>query len=371
VATFKQLHSGNWRVQIRRKGRYLSETFRRRKDADEWALDVERRIDRGEVPTTRAHFDPTTFAHLIDLHIEDMREVGRTLRRSKAFTLDALKKKLGCIKIKDLSRERLVQFGKDRAIEGAGPVTVSVDLAYIRTVLAHAAAVRGIAVAIEPVDLARIALKRLGLIGKSRERNRRPTLEEIERIVDYFEANPRQIIPVGRIVQFAVATAMRQEEICRVLWQDLNLKTRLLIVRDRKDPRDKDGNDQKIPLLDATGIDPCAILEEQRPFSRKSWRIFPYRSRSIGTAFRRACKELGIQDLHFHDLRHEATSRLFESGFSIEQVALVTGHKDWKMLKRYANLRPEQLHELRKKQQAITRPLDPIATQDRPPALAA
>ena len=55
-------------------------------------------------------------------------------------------------------------------------------------------------------------------------------------------------------------------------------------------------------------------------------------------------EELKIEDLHFHDLRHEGTSRLFEAGFSIEQVALVTGHKDWKMLRRYTHLKPEHLH---------------------------
>jgi site-specific recombinase XerD len=55
---------------------------------------------------------------------------------------------------------------------------------------------------------------------------------------------------------------------------------------------------------------------------------------------------LKIEDLHFHDLRHEGTSRLFEAGFSIEQVALVTGHKDWKMPRRYTHLKPETLHSI-------------------------
>src|SRR3546814_15283962 len=73
-------------------------------------------------------------------------------------------------------------------------------------------------------------------------------------------------------------------------------------------------------------------------------RIFPYNPRSVGTAFRRACRALKIENLHFHDLRHEATSRLFEAGLRIEQVALVTGHRDWKMLKRYTHLRPEHLY---------------------------
>lgn len=117
MATFLQLASGNWRVQVRRKGRYISGTFRRRKDADEWALDVERKIDRGETPNARAHSDPTTFGHLIEIHLQDMREVGRALQRSKSFTLDRLKAKLGSIRIRDLTRDRLIQFGKDRAKE--------------------------------------------------------------------------------------------------------------------------------------------------------------------------------------------------------------------------------------------------------------
>jgi len=55
--------------------------------------------------------------------------------------------------------------------------------------------------------------------------------------------------------------------------------------------------------------------------------------------------------LCFHDLRHEGTSRLFEAGFSIQQVATVTGHKDWRMLRRYTNLKPENLHKMQKAEQ--------------------
>jgi integrase len=91
-----------------------------------------------------------------------------------------------------------------------------------------------------------------------------------------------------------------------------------------------------------------AMINEQRTYSGKnSGRIFPYNGRSVGTAFRRQYQELKILDLHFHDLRQEGTSRLFEAGFSIEHVALVTGHKDWKMLRRYTHLKPEGLHSMR------------------------
>ncbi|WP_242661882.1 tyrosine-type recombinase/integrase [Salipiger thiooxidans] len=88
------------------------------------------------------------------------------------------------------------------------------------------------------------------------------------------------------------------------------------------------------------------MIEEQRALVGNRGRIFPYNGRSIRTAFRRDCRTLGIEDLRFHNLHHEATRRLFGAGFSIEQVALVTGHKDWKMLRRYAHLRAEGLHAL-------------------------
>lgn len=347
MATFKQLPSGNWRVQVRRKGRYIGETFRRRKDADEWALEAERSIDRGRTPLARAKVDPTRVEHLIELHLEDMKEVGKCPRRSKAFSLDSLKKKLGMVRLSELNRERLIKFGRDRAAEGAGPVTVGMDLTYLKTVIAHAAAVHGIDVSMEQVNLARIALKRLGLVGKGRSRDLRPWPDEITKLIDYFDSNPRQHIPVGRIMRFAIATAMRQDEICRICWSDVDPRTKTVMIRDRKDPREKDGNHQKVPLLNVAGYDAWAILQEQKVITGRMERVFPYCGRSVGTAFRRGCRELKIEDLHFHDLRHEAASRLFEAGFTIEQVALVTGHRDWKMLKRYTNLRPEDLHRLK------------------------
>ena len=184
---------------------------------------------------------------------------------------------------------------------------------------------------IEAIVLARIALGRLGLVGKGNERDRRPTQDELDRLVAGFEFNPYQKIPVGRIIRFAVATAMRQDEISRIECADFDPQKKMLLVRDRKDPRRKNGNNQRIPLLDVTGYDACAIIEEQRRcVGGNGGRIFPDNGKSVGTAFRRQCRDLDIEDLHFHDLRHVGTSRLFEAGFSIEQASLVTGHKTGK-----------------------------------------
>jgi integrase len=127
---------------------------------------------------------------------------------------------------------------------------------------------------------------------------------------------------------------MRQDEICRVERADIDHDSMMLLIRDRKDPRRKNGNDQRIPLLHVSGYDAWTIIEEQRKFAgSNSGRMFPYNGRSVGAAFRRQGRELKIKDFHFHDLHHEATSRLFGSSISIEQVTLVRGHKDWKMLR--------------------------------------
>jgi hypothetical protein len=175
TASIRKQKSGHWRVQVRRKGRSLSETFVRYDDAKTWGLEAERQIDRGETPASSRIAELRTFGELIDLHVEDMCAVGKAPRRSKAATLDQLKRELGSCNMVSLDRERLIRFGRQRAKQGAGPVTVSIDVGTIKLVLSHAAAVHGLQVRVDQIDLARIALKRLGLVGKGRERDRRPT----------------------------------------------------------------------------------------------------------------------------------------------------------------------------------------------------
>lgn len=354
MATFTQLASGNWRVQVRRKTRYVAETFRRRKDGEGWALEMERNIDRNGSPKPRAVRNVRTFGDLIDLHDHDMHDIGRPPRRSKAAVMASLKTDLGGVKLSALNRERLIEFGRKRAKQGAGPPTLAIDFSFIRTIVTHAAAVHGIDVSAEEARLARVALKHLNLIGKGKERDRRPTRDELDELIEYFETNPRQFIPMGRIVRYAVATTLRQEEICKPEWPMVDMKKRLVVIKDRKDPRNKEGNDQKVPLLNLTGYDAWEIMLHHRILTRGSGRVFPHNYRSVSAAFTRACAELKIDDLHFHDLRHEGTSRLFEAGLPIEKVALVTGHKDWRQLRRYTNLKVEDLLKLQNAPQPST-----------------
>ena len=141
------------------------------------------------------------------------------------------------------------------------------------------------------------------------------------------------------IMDFAIASARRESEICRLEWRDNDRAARTGMVRDAKHPTGKDGNHRRFKYTP----EGWAIVTAQ---SRANEYIFPYDPKSIGAAFTRACKLLGIQDLRFHDLRHEATSRLFERGYQIHEVAQFTLHESWNELKRYTNLKPENLRDI-------------------------
>ncbi len=141
------------------------------------------------------------------------------------------------------------------------------------------------------------------------------------------------------IMDFAIASARRQAEITRLEWADNDEIGRTGLVRDAKHPRHKEGNHRRFKFTPEA----WAIVERQ---PRTAEYIFPFDAQSVGAAFTRACGILGIKDLHFHDPRHEATSRLFERGYQIDEVAQFTLHDSWNELKRYANLKPEDVRDI-------------------------
>lgn len=331
MASYRQ-RDGRWQVQVRLAGRApRSATFSSKAEARDWARAIEAEVVAGRSASTE------TIDGLIRRYVE---EVGRLkpFGRTKLGALAKLRDGLGHRRLARLSVQDIVEHAHVRRAEGAGPVTVALELSCLGTMLKTARALWRLQVTPGMVRDAREGLAMVGLVGPSAKRERRPTRDEIARLCALFRDKPRQSIPMADIIEFAVASAMRREEICRLRWSDLDAERRVVIVRDRKHPREKKGNDERVPLLEATGYDALAIILRQ---PRRGQVIFPYRPESISMAFQRAIAELDIRDLHFHDLRHEGVSRLFEAGLPIEHVALVSGHRDWSSLRRYTQLQPE------------------------------
>lgn len=84
---------------------------------------------------------------------------------------------------------------------------------------------------------------------------------------------------------------------------------------------------------------PAPALAIIQAMPQREVEIFPFTTGAISAAFTRACQFLQIEDLRFHDLRHEGVSRLFETGMNIPQAAAVSGHRSWTSLKRYTHLK--------------------------------
>jgi integrase len=201
------------------------------------------------------------------------------------------------------------------------PPTVWQDLVFLRILLMAARDTWKLDVAADAVDLAKPLLEKAQIISKSRPRTRRPTREELARLVTHFaerEKDPRTRIPMNEITEFALWSARRVAEICSLRWDDLDETKRRCIVRNIKSVKNKKGRDHEFPLLGKA----WEIVQRQK---RQSDRIFPYNSHSISACYTKAKKDLGITNLTFNDLRREAAKRLFEAGYGFEQVAEVTG----------------------------------------------
>lgn len=328
-----------WRALIRRKGHpSYCQTFTTKAQAQAWARGIEADIDRGHTLAPKTVMGRVVLvSDLIDTY-RKLREKSRPIADSanEHYMLKTLGRHLGSLDASRLSAADLVAYAEARKDEdGAGPYTVNMDISKLGTVMRLAGVHLKITLP-DVVGQARPLLSHMHLIGGGGKRERRPGEDELSRIVEWLEANRGRIY--ADAVRFAVMTAMRRGEIVRLEWCGLDNEKKLVLIKNRKDPRKKAGNDQWVPLMNGAWE-----LVQAQP--NADARIFPIHEQTLSKYFKDACNALSIPDLHFHDLRHEGISRLFEQGFDIPRVALVSGHKSWNNLRRYAQLKPEDLHD--------------------------
>lgn len=346
MPTFSQLPSGKWRVQVRRAGIYRAATFEKKSEARDWAAGIENQAHH----IAAGGFAPVPKGATVDDLIEKYLETaGAKAGKTKAATLAMLRDKLGKVRLGALNAVTLRDFIDRRLEDGAGGVTVAADLSFLSAVLKWGRHARHLDINDRLALEAREGLKHRGLRTRSKERDREPTDTEMARLYAHWRANLRQRINMETLCRFALASGMRQDEICRLQVDDVDRAGRTVVIRDRKDPRNKAGNDQTVPLLPDAWAIVAPLIE-----GRDSGNIFAARAASVSAAFTRACQDVtpAIVDLHFHDLRHRATAEFFRMGLQIPQVALLTGHKTWAMLRRYTDIKPADVHAAIKKPRA-------------------
>ena len=320
-----------------------SKTFNKKNLALKWAKEITKELNDNGIPFIDMPKKSILLGDLITLYLNDV-ITSKNIGRSKASVLRRLRSyDIALIQADELTAIHLVKHCRDRLNEPTAPLpqTVYQDITYLRNVINVAGPMFGYKANIHAHNEAIPTLVKYGLIGRSNKRDRRPTKEELiiaEEGLRKRQSHRASYIPLVDIFHISIFTCMRLGEITRVTWSDLNSEASTLTIRDRKDPRNKKGNNCTIPLFPEA----LRIIKQQPNIDE---RIFPYQSTSIGAAWQRMCKEQSLIDLHYHDLRAEGACQLFEKGLNIVEISKITGHKDINVLNNiYLRIGITELH---------------------------
>lgn len=336
MAAVKQLESGYWQARIRRKGQPLqSRTFPTKTLAEAWARQVEAQIERGAfVPTARAE------AKLFkDLAQDFAQDYAPHHYRGEAWKakLGHLTARLWAFSLVAITPERVAWY-RDQRLADPDPrykdpktaprisgATVKTELDLLSKVLDVASKEFGI-----PLPMGNPVAQ----IRKPKDnpsRDRRLMAQEVQALLAACgqSQNP-WLLPA---VEFSIATAMRQGEQLALTWDRIDLAKRVAWL-----PQTKNGTARAVPLSSTAK----AVLE-RLPRSIDG-QVFPVEKQTLSTVFRTACRRAKIDNFRWHDLRHEALSRLAERGdLSVLELSGISGHKTLRLLQLYVQLHASQL----------------------------
>ena len=311
-----------WFAQIRRKG-FEPEyrTFRTKADAQRWARDREAAIDRGEESCSRSLLRGTTLGDLIDRYIAEVTPTKRSAESERLRLGKMRGHNVASLSLADLSVAAITGYRDGRAAL-VKPGTIARELGLLHTIIEVARRDWGFGIPQNVVSQVRRFPVR-------NARNRRLERDEFVRLRLAVSSNRNKL--VAPAIYLAIETALRRGELLDLRWHYIDLGSRTAHV-----PHTKTGHARTIPLTDKA----VAILQA---LSRSEERVFPMSAMALRLSWNRVRERAGMPDLRFHDLRHEAISRFAEMGLSAAELAVISGHKDPRMLMRYTHLRPADL----------------------------
>lgn len=322
MATYTKRSEGQWQVKIRKKGYPTqTKTFRNKSIAQKWATQVEAQMDN-KLFISSSLAETSTFQQLADRYITEVLPSKKSAIKMESMIL-GICNHIGEYSAISITPEKLAQY-RDTRLKKVKPETIRKDLLCIKRILTVASKEWGVYLPHgNPVDMITVPPQ------PKRGRERRFEADEHERLLGSAKQYGGQL---HSIILFAIETAMRRGEIVNLRWENINRRKRIAKLEDTKN-----GENRMIPLS------PVALHLLGKLPRNVSGKVFLMKADSITRAFDRCCKKADIENLRFHDLRHEATSLFFELGFNIMEVSSITGHKDLAMLKRYTHLRAEDL----------------------------
>jgi integrase len=320
MATIRKRGNLQFEARVRRRGYpTVCKTFDLKADAEAWARATETEMDKG-LFTSAKEAEAYTLSECIERYIE---EYLPRLKHPKVETYRAnsiARRPIGKRIMATIRSKDIADYRKAREKEGVSSNTIRLEMALISRLFTFAKSDWGMESLVNPVQSGVRPKKTPG-----RERRLREGEEEKLLSACTVEFKP--------VVRFALATAMRRGEIVGLRWEnvDFNKSTAFL-------PETKNGTARTVPL--------SRVAKEilQGLPRHISGLVFPYLPNLMSVEMLKTCKRAGIDGLHFHDLRHEATSRFFEqTDLDSLEISRITGHKSMQMLSRYSHLRSADL----------------------------
>jgi len=332
MASIRKLR-GRWQAQVRRRGLPpRAKSFDLRSDAERWARELEALLDRGAFGIDTRRAEKLTMRELLERYSAEISPKKRGCKTEQDKIRMLLRCDIAHYTLASLTSEAVAAF-RDARLKTVQPGTVNRDLSIISHAIEIARREWGIHLLNNPVKLIRRP-------QNPRGRDRRLEPGEEEALLDAARQARNPFMPLVFI--FAIETGMRQSEILSLRWPDIDLTRRVAHL-----DMTKNGDARDVPLS-ARAVD---VLQQARAIMDSGYKrgvpdreqVFSLGQHAVKKGWERAVMLAGIKGLHFHDLRHEAVSRLFEKGFDAMEVSAISGHRSFKMLKRYTHLRVEGL----------------------------
>jgi integrase len=311
MATFRK-RNGGWRAEVCIKGIRTSATFTTKREAQAWAAQEETRLredSSGKVPNK-------PFRDLLDRYSREVSSAKRGARREQKMINVILRDPVAEVSLRILAPTDIAAW-RDRRLDQVSGSTVTREM----TILSHACSVARR----EWGWLRTNPVRDVRRPQAARARTRRPTAEETEILLDtlgYSQEKPPRTASarIGAAYLFAIETAMRAGEICSLEWQHVNERHVHL-------PLTKNGYARDVPL----SAEARRIIEQLRPLNGEGDTVFDVSVASLDALFRKARSRAQIEDLHFHDTRREALTRLSKI-FDVMELARISGHRDLRVL---------------------------------------
>ncbi len=325
MATITKTQSDTYKVLIRKNVfPQQIKTFKTKADAQKWARLIESEIDRG-VFIDRTEADKTTIGELIDRYIQEVTPLKKSAKNDKQRML-FIKKHFGHYKASQLQSKHIAIYRDKRLAEGKQGSTVIKEIGSMSHLLDISIKDWGIPLVSNVATFVRKPKQ-----AKGRDRR---LIDDEELILLQAAKNSKSPL-LAPIITLALETGMRLGELLSIEWKNIDLRKQTAFL-----PITKNGESRTVPLS-KKAIETLQAIPRKINDSRVFWTW--KQPDSFEYTWRRMLNNTNIQDLRFHDLRHEACSRFFERGFNVMETAHISGHKTLQQLKRYTHLKTEDI----------------------------